>query len=302
VNVAENLTVATRAATVTITSGTLSQQVTVTQAAAAPTLGVTPATIDAAAGTGTYAVTITSNTAWTAAVNTAATWCTLSPASATGNGTVTVNVAENLTVATRAATVTITSGTLSQQVTVTQAAAAPPTPPAAGTPPHAASTQTWTFGSQTWSDAIQILACDNNTFLFSNTEPHCRSYTLGQDTWYYYNWPYAMANAQELCPSPWRLPTFDEVSDLGMYTDYEELIAEWGLGGAAQYADVSYPANEAAYWTSTPYYDEETGESDSQSWHLYYTNGVRMGTINLPPAMALTVAGNNIGMQVRCVK
>jgi hypothetical protein len=88
----------------------------------APTLEVDNTTIDAAGTVGSYPIAVTSNTAWTAAVNTAATWCTVSPASGTNNGTVTVNVAENPTVNARAATVTVAAGALTRTVAVTQEA------------------------------------------------------------------------------------------------------------------------------------------------------------------------------------
>jgi hypothetical protein len=67
-----------------------------------------------------YSIAVTSNTAWTANVNAeAAAWCTLTNASATGNGAVTVNVTYNPDLP-RSATVTVTAGTLNRQVVVTQ--------------------------------------------------------------------------------------------------------------------------------------------------------------------------------------
>jgi hypothetical protein len=125
VNIAENPTIEERAATITLTSGTLTQQVTVTQANIDLILEVAPAVIPAAATAGSYAIAVTSNTTWTASVNSAATWCTL-PNSTGGfetrpnNGTVTVNVAENPTAEERVATVTFSAGTLTQQVAITQ--------------------------------------------------------------------------------------------------------------------------------------------------------------------------------------
>jgi hypothetical protein len=124
VKVAENPMALNRAATVTLTSGTLTRTVAVTQAAGDATLSVEPEEIPAVRTAGSYSITVTSNTAWTATVNTAATWCTLTDASATGNGTVTVNVAKNPTLDARAATVTLTpiSGAPTRTVAVTQGA------------------------------------------------------------------------------------------------------------------------------------------------------------------------------------
>jgi hypothetical protein len=125
VNVAENPTIETRAATVTLTSGTLTRTVAVMQAAAAPVLNVDKTTIDAAVVADLYQVSVTSNLAWTATVSSGASWCTLTNASATDNGTIIVNVAANTIAATRAATVTVTGGTLTKTIVVTQAAPAP---------------------------------------------------------------------------------------------------------------------------------------------------------------------------------
>jgi hypothetical protein len=123
--VAANPMAEQRAATVTLTAGTLTKQVSVTQAGASPTLSVDKTAIPAAYTAGNYAIAVTSNTAWTAIVSAGATWCTLSNASATGNGTVTVTVAANPLFESRAATLTVTAGTLTKQVAVTQAATAP---------------------------------------------------------------------------------------------------------------------------------------------------------------------------------
>jgi hypothetical protein len=112
VNVTENPVAISRAATVTIAAGTLTHTVTVTQAAAAPTLTTDPTSIDAADLAGSYTIAVTSNTEWTATKDANATWVSLSPASATGNRTITVNIAENLAAVTRSATVTIASGSL----------------------------------------------------------------------------------------------------------------------------------------------------------------------------------------------
>lgn len=90
-----------------------------------PSLSVTPDNIPAASTAGTYAITVTSNATWTVAVNSAATWCIALPASGTDDGTVVVDITENSAIEeVRTAIVTFTTpGTLTQQVTVTQAGA-----------------------------------------------------------------------------------------------------------------------------------------------------------------------------------
>jgi uncharacterized protein (TIGR02145 family) len=76
-----------------------------------------------------------------------------------------------------------------------------------GTPPYAASTQTWTVsgiaGAQTWSDVINIPACNKGTYSATNATADCRNNgTYG----YLYSWVYVANNASTLCPSPWRVP------------------------------------------------------------------------------------------------
>jgi hypothetical protein len=65
-----------------------------------------------------HAITVTCNVEWAATAN--AEWIALSPASGTGNGTITVNVEANSTPETREATITIKAGALTETVTIKQ--------------------------------------------------------------------------------------------------------------------------------------------------------------------------------------
>ncbi|MCB9002059.1 MAG: leucine-rich repeat protein [Bacteroidales bacterium] len=112
-----------RTATITVSAtGVASQTVMVTQDAGAATLGVSSsnASIGGTANS-TTTVDVTSNTTWTASSD--QTWLTVSPESATGNGTLTLTASVNPTVETRTATITVSAtGVTSQTITVTQAA------------------------------------------------------------------------------------------------------------------------------------------------------------------------------------
>jgi hypothetical protein len=115
-----------RSATITLAAGTLTRQVSITQEAGAPeeepeVLTVSPPTIDVTDVAASYTITVTSNMEWTAEVNSEATWCTLTNATGTGNGTVTVNVEDNPDEGSRSATITFTAGMFTRQVSVTQA-------------------------------------------------------------------------------------------------------------------------------------------------------------------------------------
>ena len=127
VNLAENTTLTARSATVKITSEGLTKSVVFTQKGTEPFLIVDETSITATAEAGTYSIVISSNGEWTAIVENAAAhdWCTLTNASGSGNGVITVDVAENTVLATRNATVKITLGDLNKSVQVIQEAAEP---------------------------------------------------------------------------------------------------------------------------------------------------------------------------------
>jgi uncharacterized protein (TIGR02145 family) len=85
-------------------------------------LTVSPESIDATGDAGSYTFAVANNATWIATVNPeAAAWCRLVNASATGNGTVTViTVADNMAAEPRIATITVSAGALTQQVSVAQ--------------------------------------------------------------------------------------------------------------------------------------------------------------------------------------
>jgi hypothetical protein len=279
VNVTENLTFAIRSATVTVSAGTLTKTVAVTQAAAAPILEVDNTAIPATADADSYDIAVTSNTAWTATVSEGATWCTLAGTPGSGDGTVTVNVALNAATVTRSATVTLAAGTLTRAVGVAQAALT--------TPPNAASTQTWVFGEQTWSDAIQIPDCNKTDFTNDYNNPQCRSYTSDKLR-YYYNWAYVNQNAATLCPSPWRVPSQADFNMLVSNTTASTLHSDWGFGGYCMSSgSVSYQGTSAYYWSST-----ENSSSTNNAYFLSYTSSIFYSQDN---------TYKNSGLQVRCV-
>ncbi|GHT19797.1 hypothetical protein AGMMS4957_04870 [Bacteroidia bacterium] len=121
VNVGGNTTTNSRSATITVTAGAVTQTVTVTQAAANATLTLDQTSISATPATASYPIVVTSNSTWTVSSNVG--WCTMRPLSGTGNGTITVSVAENTTASSRSAIITVTAGAATQMVIVTQAAA-----------------------------------------------------------------------------------------------------------------------------------------------------------------------------------
>ncbi|MBR3472762.1 MAG: hypothetical protein IKH22_09310 [Prevotella sp.] len=81
-------------------------------------LELSSSSLSLASSAGSEQVTITCNGSWTA--NSSELWCTVSPASGTGDGVLTITASENTSADSRNATVTVTAGALTRTVTVTQ--------------------------------------------------------------------------------------------------------------------------------------------------------------------------------------
>ncbi len=117
-----NPAASTRSAIVTVSaSGVESKTITVTQQAAPAVLSVSATALDVGYSAGsTETFDITSNTSWN--VNSDQAWLILSPASGSGNATITLTAEANPAASTRSATVTVSaSGVESKTITVTQA-------------------------------------------------------------------------------------------------------------------------------------------------------------------------------------
>ncbi|MDR3350941.1 MAG: BACON domain-containing protein [Prevotellaceae bacterium] len=295
ITVAAQLTAIPRAATITFTAGSPIKTVSVVQEGAPVTLTTDRTSIAAPFTAGSYTVAVTSNATWTASVDAAATWCTVSPATGTSNGTVTVNVMENPATVTRAATVTFTAGTVTRAVSVTQ-------PENMGQPPYAASTQTWVLGTQIWSDVIQWPECNKSSF---NTPPaDCRSYTSGTNTWYYYGFGFASGN---LCKSPWRVPRYDDLMTLHNAGLDTNLPAEWVIGG---YYIIQ---NNTLHDVDNGYYWSQTWEKSIYNIRWFFYEDTRLYYLDTATGLTYYVShtwadtGNHVSyparaMRVRCIK
>ena len=120
----QNTLLVNRTATINVSvTGLPDVTVTVTQAAGAPLLSVTPANQNVSAAAGNTAFTVTSNTNWQASSDAA--WCTVTLAGS-GNGTITATYTTNVSVNSRVATITVSAtGTAPVVVTVTQSGNSP---------------------------------------------------------------------------------------------------------------------------------------------------------------------------------
>jgi hypothetical protein len=157
-------------------------------------------------------------------------------------------------------------------------------------PPHAASTKTWTIGEQTWSDHINIPACNKTSFDGGDDNAPKADCRNNPGYYYLYSWEYVRRNAADLCPAPWRVPSladFGKLADLAVRTDH---VAEiWGVayGGYALSSSVNETNVYAYYWSSTEYNINFGGVFfvDQSSGHIKTDSGWTPG-----------------GFQVRCVK
>ncbi|MDR3183801.1 MAG: hypothetical protein LBT49_00125 [Prevotellaceae bacterium] len=97
-------------------------------------------------------------------------------------------------------------------------------------PLHFASPATYGFGSYVWSESVRMPDCKDAVFEFSDTEPHCRSYTSGANTYYYYNYAYVVQHGAAMCPAPcWSVPGYAEIYNLYKSASYGD--GYWGRGG-----------------------------------------------------------------------
>ena len=105
-----------RSGTVTIRGGEYTQTVTITQEGAL--LNVSPGNLTFASNGGTKSVSVTSNLSWSVTDNQS--WITVSPASGSGNGTVSITCSSNIGSFSRSGTLTISGGGLTKTIEVTQ--------------------------------------------------------------------------------------------------------------------------------------------------------------------------------------
>lgn len=121
----ENTDITTRMGTITLSApGCPDVMITVIQTGASADLSVSETAFDVNAPAGSESVDISSNKDWTAITND--TWINLSPASGSGNGTLTINHDENTDLVARAGVVVISApGCPDISITVTQQGAIP---------------------------------------------------------------------------------------------------------------------------------------------------------------------------------
>jgi hypothetical protein len=171
------------------------QNVMVTQYSYAPAIDLEKNAITATSAAQADTVDVFSTQNWTATVNTAATWCTLSASSGTaGNGRLIINLTANPAEQQRAATITVSAPDISKTIAVTQQAtgvqfaisptAFPNVAPVAGAtlPVTITGNASWTVeSSATWCVPAPAAGSGNGTVnltLAPSSEPYKRAATV----------------------------------------------------------------------------------------------------------------------------
>jgi hypothetical protein len=154
------------------------------------------------------------------------------------------------------------------------------------TPPNAASTQTWSYGTLTWSDRITAAAtlCTETNILTTSTNTSAEYKVSGGH--YYYTWTCAYISRDAFCPAPWRIPSRLDFQSLTNYVTSQSLSTAWGLGGYLEGQSVQEQGARSAYWAETAY-------SSQMAYVLQYYPGY----LNLNATQY-----KHWAMEVRCVK
>ena len=169
----------------------------------------------------------------------------------------------------------------------------------------------WTVGSQTWSDAVQTSGCSNRTTFYggdwltlSNFNVDCRS-NPGQKG-DLFSWQAVYELKDELCPSPWRVPTTEDFRDLDIAlggtgnstnnnpTHRDRYLNDWGgtYGGeSTAVGTLNHQGSIGFYWSQSEVSD------DSHNAYLLFFG--RDTFLSVAPAIYY---GKFIGFSLRCVR
>jgi mannan endo-1,4-beta-mannosidase len=132
VSATANTGTTTRSGTVTVSGGGVTRQILVAQAGqASSNLTISPTSLSLGSAASSASIAVTANTSWT--VMDDQSWLSVSPTSATNDGTLTVSAIANPGAASRSGTVTVSGSGISRTIAVTQAGAASPTAPVTAT-------------------------------------------------------------------------------------------------------------------------------------------------------------------------
>ncbi len=160
----QNTSADNRSCTLTLQGGNLVRTVNVTQSGADASLSATPTSISFDYKEDTKPFDIKSNLSWNASAD--KDWCTVTPQSGSGNGSVTVKVAQNNSEDTRTATIKVSGGGKTAEITVTQNGGSKPVVSDLRSTDIKSSEATFTFSIKSAEPVTQCGLCYSTT---SNT-------------------------------------------------------------------------------------------------------------------------------------
>ena len=300
VSVQTNYALEARTATVNITSGELSRNVTVTQAGATPALYLGSTFTQLEKEEYTHIIEVTSTVAWTAEavwVGESANWISITPTSGVGNGTITVSVNRNVNTSRRLAFVSVTAGTINRQDTIFQMGEIAHDPYAV------------TINGITWASR------NVNNFGWFTTSPEI----IGM--YYQFNRPMAYRYfngvitpefpAGEIrensdwtflndpCPTGWRVPTVVETQSLrnSNFRWVDAPFAGMWFGVDAETASFDSPGN--AVFLPAGGRIVNNGIMMDMAQGIYWTSSPFYGSFGLTSAFSFSFSNNGIGSSAR---
>jgi uncharacterized protein (TIGR02145 family) len=168
------------------------------------------------------------------------------------------------------------------------------------------STQTWTNGTQTWSDVVLATGAEKTTFDGAGKADACQNGEYG----HMFSWEAVNKFGEQLCPDGWRVPTSSDFYNLD--------LALGGNGGNFQISNdqkLKYIDQWGLEWGGVAFKGSLTGQGEhgnSYYWSSTEGNaaaGIALGiTDNNPPTTPNPKIAPNAsqikdyGCRVRCVK
>jgi hypothetical protein len=130
-------------------------------------------------------------------------------------------------------------------------------------PPYAASTQTWTAGSLTWSDRIAAIPSNCTKAFPASIYGVPTEYDVYNEE-YYYTWQCAVNNASLFCPSAcgWRMPTYEDYVYLTSLVQWEFIHDQMGIRPICL-----YPGNPPTAWCQYSVWSV-TEQDEEKAWAL----------------------------------
>ena len=329
IEVEANPTTEERTATISIQAGTLKKNIVLTQTGGTPNLYINTGFMSVDGAENTCSITVTSNSQWTATVNDAAinNWCTITPNSGFGNGTITVSVARNYSYARRHAFISVTNGVTQRTDTIFQVGGETYSDPSIAVTINGlvwATRNVGDFGTFTdfatesgkyykfnrtigYSYVGGYLERDGNhdDIVGGTVEPLFDSERTKENSdWILLNDP---------CPSGWRLPTDEELEDLrslgyrwvndpaGAWLGQDAPSATFAVPGNAIFLpakglildDVIHYANQGCYWTKTQGTSYSSRDDGGQALSFNPTGSRQVTSAFMSKSCALLV---------RCIK